>query len=54
MVVFTTGYDAIIITVSHEEFLMMGIEEIKTFGKKNCVIFDVKAMFDQNLVDLQL
>lgn len=45
-------YNAIILAVSHEEFLHYNIEE---FGEKNSmVIFDTKAFLPRNLVDARL
>ena len=47
-------YDAIIIAVAHKQFKEMGIKKIRKLGKKNCVIFDLKYMFDQQLTDVRL
>ena len=47
-------YDGIIIAVSHEEFLKLGIEKIKKFGKKNSVIYDVKHLFHPKDTDGRL
>lgn len=47
-------YDAIIIAVAHKQFKEMGIEEIRKLGKENCVVFDLKYMFDQQLTDVRL
>jgi UDP-N-acetyl-D-galactosamine dehydrogenase len=38
-------YDAIIISVEHKIFKKIGFEKISKFGKKNCLIFDVKSIF---------
>ena len=47
-------YDAIIIAVAHKQFKEMGIKKIRKLGKKDCVIFDLKYMFDQQLTDVRL
>lgn len=44
-------YDSIIIAVSHNEFLQMDLDQLKT---KNAVVFDTKACLDRNLVDARL
>ena len=45
------NYDAIILTVAHEEFRQMGISKIKYFGKEKNVIYDVKWLFSKELSD---
>ncbi len=47
-------YDAIIIAIAHQEFLDLGIEEIRRFGKNNSIIFDIKSIFDSNDTDGRL
>ena len=47
-------YSGIIIAVGHKEFLDMGIDEIKSFGNGNCVVFDVKGLFPLEKIDLRL
>lgn len=44
-------YDAVIIAVAHREFVEMGIDTIKRFGKDNSVVFDVKHLFPNESVD---
>lgn len=44
-------YDAIIIAVAHREFVDMGIDTIRRFGKDNSVVFDVKHLFPNDSVD---
>ncbi|OIQ82745.1 UDP-N-acetyl-D-glucosamine 6-dehydrogenase [mine drainage metagenome] len=48
------GYDAIVLAVSHRQFLEMGIEAIRKLGAPNCVIFDVKYLFGKDEVDGRL
>lgn len=44
-------YDAVIIAVAHQQFIAMGIDRLKSFGKSNCVVFDVKHLFPSISVD---
>ncbi len=39
------AYDAVLITVAHDRFREMGLEEIRSFCKPESVIFDVKYLF---------
>lgn len=43
------NYDAIVIAVAHDQFLEMGIDKIKSFGKDKVLIFDIKNTFSENL-----
>lgn len=47
-------YDAIIVAVAHDEFKQMDINTLKSYGKENCVIYDLKYVFDKRDVDLRL
>ncbi|MCP5160701.1 MAG: Vi polysaccharide biosynthesis UDP-N-acetylglucosamine C-6 dehydrogenase TviB [Hahellaceae bacterium] len=47
-------YDAIVLTVSHDEFKKMGSKAIRALGKENSVIFDVKYVLDKSEVDDRL
>lgn len=47
-------YDLIIMAVRHDEFQRMGIERIRKFGKKDCIIYDLKNLFPSDQVDIQL
>ena len=38
-------YDAIILAVAHDQFKILTVEEIKAYGKANCVIYDIKYLF---------
>ena len=44
-------YDAIVIAVSHKEFISMGIDEVRALGKPDSIIFDVKYAFPADQVD---
>lgn len=47
-------YDAIVLAVPHNEFKEMGIEAIRSFGKPNCIVYDLKYLFDKDSVDMRL
>ncbi len=47
-------YDAIIVAVSHKEFLAMGVNTIRALGKKQHILFDVKHVFPKQDVDARL
>ncbi|MDB9885282.1 nucleotide sugar dehydrogenase [Gammaproteobacteria bacterium] len=47
-------YDAIILAVAHNDFIEMGIDKIRTFGKIKHVIYDVKYLFESQDTDLRL
>jgi UDP-N-acetyl-D-glucosamine/UDP-N-acetyl-D-galactosamine dehydrogenase len=47
-------YDAIIIAVPHRKFLDWGIDKIRSFGKSDCFVFDLKSAFPADFVDAQL
>ena len=36
------NYDAVVVAVAHDCFKELGLETIKSYGKPNCVVFDVK------------
>lgn len=46
-----SNYDAIILAVSHNEFLELSIDNLKS---DNCVVFDVKSLLPINSVDARL
>ncbi len=48
------NYDAIIAAVAHHQFKALSAEQLTGLGKENCVIFDLKYIFDKNIVDLRL
>ena len=47
-------YDAIILAVAHDIFKNLTSEQIKTFGKENYVIYDIKYLLDNEEVDGRL
>ncbi|MFD2366436.1 Vi polysaccharide biosynthesis UDP-N-acetylglucosamine C-6 dehydrogenase TviB [Pseudoduganella sp. GCM10020061] len=48
------SYDAIILAVGHDEFRRMGAQGIKSFGKQNAILFDVKALLPAGSADGRL
>lgn len=48
------AYDAIILAVSHREFVQLGAEGIRAFGKDNCVLYDIKSVLPESAVDDRL
>jgi len=42
-------FDIIIISTPHRDFIRLGINKIKSFGKKNSIIFDVKSVFNKDV-----
>ena len=50
----TNNYDAIVLSVAHAEFLKMGISNIRRFGKKKHILYDLKYLFPENQSDLRL
>lgn len=47
-------YDAIVLAVSHNEFVEMGAEAIHKLGKKNHVLYDIKYILETDEVDGRL
>ncbi len=47
----TGKYDAVILAVSHNEFIALGAEGIRAFGKPDAVLFDVKRALPRASVD---
>ncbi len=47
-------YEAIILAVAHDVFKNLSLEQIKTFGKENHVIYDIKYLLDNEEVDGRL
>ena len=47
-------YDAIVLAVAHRQFAEMGIDDIRALGKPDCIVFDLKYLFDRELTDLRL
>lgn len=47
-------YDAIIIAVGHGQFVDLGVDKIRQFGRDKHVLFDVKGLFPRDQVDARL
>lgn len=47
-------YDGIVLAVDHDEFKDMGSVQIRTLGKENHVLYDVKHVFALNESDIRL
>ena len=47
-------YDAVILAVAHREFIALGAERIRAFGKAGSVLFDVKQILPRDAVDDRL
>ena len=50
----TGTYDAVILAVGHHQFATLGEAGIKSFGKPDAVLFDVKSMFPLGAADGRL
>jgi len=44
-------YHVVILAVAHDEFKKIKINEIRKFGKKNVIVYDVKNLFNYHEVD---
>ncbi|VAW68311.1 UDP-N-acetyl-D-glucosamine 6-dehydrogenase [hydrothermal vent metagenome] len=47
-------YDAIILTVGHHQFIEMGVDKIRNFGKSDNILYDVKYALPKDKVDARL
>ncbi len=48
------AYDAVIIAVRHDQIVAMGAEKIRSFGKDNHIVYDLKSVLDLGQSDLRL
>ncbi|MGF6527452.1 Vi polysaccharide biosynthesis UDP-N-acetylglucosamine C-6 dehydrogenase TviB [Variovorax sp. PvP013] len=48
------AYDAVVLAVSHHQFVTLGEAGIKAFGKPEAVLFDVKSLFPLGAADGRL
>ncbi|MEP1201241.1 Vi polysaccharide biosynthesis UDP-N-acetylglucosamine C-6 dehydrogenase TviB [Tateyamaria sp.] len=48
------GYDGIVLAVAHDQFKVMGAEVMRSFGKANCVLYDLKNVLGAPESDLRL
>ena len=47
-------YDAIVLAVAHNEFIELGINQIRSYGKPKHVLYDVKYILSADVVDGRL
>ena len=50
----TGHYDAIILAVAHNQFKLMGVDEIRKLGKEQHVLYDLKYILPKESVDMRL
>ena len=50
----TLRYDAIILAVAHRQFADWGVERIRSFGKADHILYDVKSVLPKSSVDGRL
>ncbi len=48
------AYDGVIIAVAHEQFQAYGVEKIRSFGRSEHVLYDLKYVLSESDVDLRL
>ncbi|MFA4913842.1 MAG: Vi polysaccharide biosynthesis UDP-N-acetylglucosamine C-6 dehydrogenase TviB [Alcaligenaceae bacterium] len=48
------AYDAIILAVAHDQFVKMGPERVRAFGRPNNVLYDLKYVLKSEEADLRL
>lgn len=47
-------YDAIVLAVAHRQFRELGADNIRKFGRRDCVLYDIKSILPRDLVDGRL
>ncbi len=50
----TASYDGIILAVAHDQFRAMGVESLRSFGKSQHVLYDLKYLLSPEDSDLRL
>jgi UDP-N-acetyl-D-galactosamine dehydrogenase len=48
------SYDAVVLAVAHREFRALGLKKIRSYGKRNHVLYDIKYLFKGHEVDGRL
>ena len=48
------NYDAVILAVAHDEFIELGVEQVRRYLKPDGILYDLKYVFDADAVDLRL
>ncbi len=47
-------YDAIILAVAHKQFIALGVDAIRAFGKPDHILYDIKSVLPKDSVDARL
>lgn len=50
----TNSYDAVVLAVAHDEYLKLGVDAIRAYGKENHVLYDIKSVLPRDKVDGRL
>ena len=48
------AYDGILLAVAHQSFKDLGVQEIRRFGKPDCIVYDLKNILPKGSVELRL
>ena len=51
---FTDKYDVIVLAVNHDQFKDLTLDQLKSYGKENHVLYDIKYLLSSNQVDGRL
>ncbi len=49
-----SSYDAIVVAVAHEQFVAMGANGVRAFGKPGALVYDLKYVLPRDAADLRL
>jgi UDP-N-acetyl-D-galactosamine dehydrogenase len=47
-------YDGVMLAVSHNHFIELGVEQIKSYGNEGSIFYDIKSVFSKEDSDLRL
>ena len=47
-------YDGVMLAVSHNHFIELGVEQIKSYGNEDSIFYDIKSVFSKEDSDLRL
>jgi UDP-N-acetyl-D-glucosamine/UDP-N-acetyl-D-galactosamine dehydrogenase len=47
-------YDGVMLAVSHNHFIELGVEQIKSYGNEGSIFYDIKSVFSKKDSDLRL
>ncbi|MFK8081551.1 MAG: Vi polysaccharide biosynthesis UDP-N-acetylglucosamine C-6 dehydrogenase TviB [Granulosicoccus sp.] len=47
-------YDAVILAVAHKQFIDLGVDAIRAFGKSGHILYDIKSVLPRDSVDARL